>query len=151
MTREDAGPFLILGVDKDADDATIETQLRSRLEAARRGEIKWTESDINWAYGVLTHRDQRVVADAESWNADLASGDVRRLTRLYRTDSVVPGWEPLDPEPPSELPEPNFDLSEFIASLSEPSLPLELPAVDAWLERFAVIGTDPWGPDVLGS
>lgn len=151
MTREDAGPFLILGIDKDADAAGIEVQYQARLELTRRGDIKWTDSDLAWAREQLVDRDRRTAADADSWNADLASGDVRRLSRLYRTDSLIPGWEPMDPEPPAELPQANIDLDALIAGMETPSVPLELPAIARWLDRCAAIGLDPWGTDVLGS
>jgi hypothetical protein len=150
MTREDAGPFLILGIDKDADAASIESQYQARLDLMRRGDIKWSESDLTWAREQLVDRDRRTVADADSWNADLASGDVRRLSRLYRTDSLIPGWEPMDPEPPAELPQANIDLDAIIAKMPTPAVPLELPAIARWLDRCSAIGLDPWGTDVLG-
>jgi hypothetical protein len=151
MTREDAGPFLILGIDKDADAASIESQYQLRLGMSQRSEIKWTDGDLAWAREQLLDRDLRTAADANSLNADLASGDVRRLSRLYRIDSVVPAWEPMDPEPPAELPEANIDLAALVADMPTPTVPLELPAITRWLDRCAAIGLDPWAADVLGT
>lgn len=151
MTRNDAGPFLVLGIDKDADDACVTAQFEARLELARRHEINWTEADLIWARDQLLTQDLRTIADAESWNVDLASGDVRRLARLYRVDSDIPSWEPIDPEPPAELPEAKIDVSTLIAELPAPTLPLDFPAVDRWLDQYANIGIDPWSTEIFGN
>lgn len=151
MIREEAGPFLILGIDKDANDASVEAQYELRKLASQRGELKWSADDIEWARDQLLNSDRRVIADADSWNTDIASGDVLRLIRLYRMENTSAGWEPLDPEPPAELPITNIDMDALVAELSLPDAPLELPAIARWLERCGSVGLDPWSPDVFGN
>ncbi len=151
MIREDAGPFLILGIDKDANNASVEAQYESRMSASQRGELKWSASDLEWAREQLLNADRRVVADADSWNTDIASGDVHRLIRLYRMENTSAGWEPLDPEPPAELPITNIDMDALVAELPLPDAPLELPAIARWLERCGAVGLDPWSADVFGN
>lgn len=150
MTREDAGPFIVLGVDKDADTATIEAQYQARLFPARRGELTWSVSDLDWAQEQLSDAERRVAADAESWNIDNAAGDVRRLMRLYRLENNATSWEPLDPEPPVTLPEPTMDMAAIMSELQMPDAPLDLPAISAWLANCGSVGANPWAAEVLG-
>jgi hypothetical protein len=144
--RELVGPFLILGVDKDADEATIEAHWAERVLWCRKGTTKLSLEDVHWAREVLRDPKRRPEADAASLNADLASGEVRRLARLYHIDGAAPGWEPLDPEPPIELPAtPDADPQAIAAEFPSPDAPLELPATSRWLEHFAATAIDPWG------
>src|SRR5262245_9068235 len=103
MNRETVGPFLVIGVDKDADAADIESQFAQRFTEVRRGEGRWSEADLIWARSILLDPELRIIADAENLNPDTASGEVRRLARVYHVDGSPPGWEPYDPEPPAEL------------------------------------------------
>jgi hypothetical protein len=150
-TREVAGPFLILGVDKDVDEATVDAHWAERVLWCRKGQTRLALEDVHWARELLRDPSRRPAADAASLNADLATGEVRRLARLYHIDGSPPGWEPLDPEPPIELPAAiEADAAEIAAEFTPPDVPLELPATARWLEHFAAAALDPWGVDVVG-
>jgi hypothetical protein len=145
-----AGPFIILGVDKDVDPAALPAIAAERLEAVRRGELQWSEADVLAAVELLRSRERRLAADADNFNADLASGEVRRLARLYHLDGSPPGWEPMDPEPPADLPDAELDAAALAASLPAPDVPLELPSVAAWLLRYGEAANDPWTQELNG-
>ena len=51
--RELVGPFLILGVDKDADEATIDAHWAERVLWCRKGTTKLSLEDVHWAREVL--------------------------------------------------------------------------------------------------
>ena len=144
LPRERVGPFLILGVPKDADAETIEAHWAERVLWARQGKTRIPLADIHWARAVLRDPAQRLAADAAGLNPDTAGGELRRLARLYGLDPSRPGWQPLDPEPPAaavDAPDP----AEIRPTLPAPAVPLELPGVAHWLEEFARAPLDPWG------
>src|SRR5919204_3768852 len=105
LPREQMGPFLLLGVDKDADKEQIEASWAQRIIWARKNQIRTALGDVNWARDVLNDPARRVKADVTSLNADTAAAVLRRLTELYGA------WQPLDVEkplgdyvPPTEVP-----------------------------------------------
>lgn len=144
MNISDVGPYIILGIDKDADPATLPEVCARRVEAARAGELTWTEEQIVAALEVLHAPEERLESDVESFNTDIASGEVRRLARLYRVDGGGPAWEPMDPEPPTELTELTFDAAGLAAEAPAPDVPLELPSVETWLTQYAAGASNPW-------
>jgi hypothetical protein len=149
--RDLFGPFLILGVDKDADEATVDSHWAERVLWCRQGQTQLSLEDVHWAREQLRDPSRRPNADAASLNADLATGEVRRLARLYHIDGSPPGWEPLDPEPMIDLPAAvEADPVAIAAELAHPDVPLELPAAGRWLEHFVAAALDPWGVDALG-
>ena len=149
--REYAGPFLVLGVDKDADEATVDSHWAERVLWCRKGQTQLALEDVHWAREQLRDSSRRPTADASSLNADLASGEVRRLSRLYHIDGSPPGWEPLDPEPAIDLPAAiDADPVAMVAEFPQPDVPLELPATSKWLDHFVAAALDPWGVDAIG-
>ena len=109
LPRERVGPFLILGVPKDADEETIEAAWAVRVLWARQGKTRIPLEDIHWARAVLRDPEQRLAADVASLNPDTAADELRRLTKLWHLDGR-PDWEPLDPDPPAvdaEVPDPD--------------------------------------------
>jgi hypothetical protein len=150
--REMAGPFLILGVDKDVDDAKIESQYELQRAAVERGECHWSIDDLEWAKRILNDPYRRLEADLDNLNSDLASGEVHRLQRLYHLDGSPPGWEAIDPEPPIDLPNNDaIDPLTLTKDIPTPEIPFELPAINAWLEQFAAAITDPWTMELSGN
>jgi hypothetical protein len=143
LPRERVGPFLILGVAKDADEPTIEAAWAQRVLWARQGKTRVPLEDIHWARAVLRDPDARLAADAASLNPDIAGDELRRLTKLWHLDGR-PGWPPLDPEPPTiEAAVP--DIAAVKPSIPAPAVPLDLPGVARWLDEFARGPIDPWG------
>src|SRR5688572_1680666 len=63
LPRNQVGPFLILGVDKDAPRDAIEAAWAQRLIWARKGQTPVPLEDINWAREVLNDPDRRLRAD----------------------------------------------------------------------------------------
>lgn len=143
LPREQVGPFLILGVPKDADDATIEAAWAQRVLWARQGRSRTSLLDIHWARAVLRDPEQRLAADAASLNPDISGEELRRLARLWGLDGGRPTWKPLDPDPPdvaADVPDPD----DLRPNVPAPAVPVELPGVPRWLEEFATAPLDPW-------
>jgi len=155
LPREQIGPFLLLGLDKDASALEIETHWAQRIIWARKGEIAIQLSDINWAREVLTDPERRVRADVTSLNTETAD---KVLSHLARQHGLTTGgelsWQPLDtgeptgnPVPPVELPSPEQVLSEAAV----PPIAQEMPAVAALLAEFVEQPLDPWNLTLLPS
>ena len=143
LPRERAGPFLILGVAKDADDETIDAAWAQGVLWARQGKTAIPLEDIHWARAVLRDPDQRLAADVESLNPDIAGEELRQLSRLWNVDGR-PDWTPLDPDPPAvaaDVPDP----AALRPTVSAPAVPVDLPGVARWLDEFARGPFDPWG------
>ena len=64
LPRTQIGPFLILGVEKDASREVIEAAWAEKVKQARRGQVKTPLEDINWAREMLTSKDSRIRCDA---------------------------------------------------------------------------------------
>src|SRR6476469_5579950 len=58
LPREQMGPFLILGLDKNADKVTAERHWADRIKWARRQLIKVALEDINWARDVMNDTER---------------------------------------------------------------------------------------------
>ena len=147
LPRERVGPFLILGIPKDADDEAIEAAWAQRVLWARQGKTAIPLEDIHWARALLRDPDQRLAADAASLNPDIASEELRRLTRLWKLDGR-PDWAPLDPNPPAletDVPDP----AAIRPTVAAPSVPVDLPGVARWLDDFARGPLDPWGLNLV--
>jgi hypothetical protein len=150
LPREQMGPFLILGIDKDADNKEMEAHWAQRLIWARAKQIRIPLEDINWAKEMLQDRDRRVLADILSLNPDTLAGEMRQLLQLEKHGALEPeepGWTPVEPPLPElpEMPADRFPEMEMVrASLTIPDIPLELPAIDRMLREVASTPIDPW-------
>jgi hypothetical protein len=150
LPREQIGPFMILGVDKDAPSAEVEAHWAQRLIWARGKQIRTPLEDVNWAKEVLLDRDRRVMADAVSLNPDTSGGELRQLLAKHGPlEPEVPTWSPRECPPP-ELPDPPPNLipdpAALRATLPTPEVPVELPAVSRLLEEIRTAPMDPWNP-----
>jgi hypothetical protein len=148
LPREQIGPFLILGVDKDAANAEVEAHWAQRLIWARSKQVRTPLEDVNWAKEVLLDRDRRVMADAVSLNPDTTAGELRQLLEKHGPlEPEIPTWTPLE-GPPPELPEPPPNLipeaDAVRAGLTLPEIPVELPAVTRMLDELRTAELDPW-------
>jgi hypothetical protein len=149
LPREQMGPFLILGVEKDADKEQVEAAWAARVIAARKNQVRVALEDINWARELINDPDRRIRADTTSINPDTAEGTLRQLAERFGVagPTSAPGWKPWDVEKPLadyspaiEVPHPE----EIRRDLQVPEVPRELPAV-AWLvEQFVKEPIDPW-------
>jgi hypothetical protein len=147
LPRDQIGPFLILGLDKDADPEQIEANWAERLKWARKNQTRLALEDINWAREILRDPDRRVVADAASLNVETTDGVLRSLAQRYTAGKGASLWQPLDVEkpladytPPAEIPEAR----EVLAAITVPEVPREVPMVTALLDRLAQEALDPW-------
>ncbi|HZU38739.1 MAG TPA: hypothetical protein VFA18_22620 [Gemmataceae bacterium] len=146
LPREQMGPFLMLGLDKDASAEAIEAHWRQRLAWAERGLGPATASDLNWARDVLNDPQHRVRADVASLNVDTTARRVRQQARQYGLEGGAPLWQPLDiEEPPAEptavsLPDPD----SIGASIVLPAMPPEAPAAAYLLAQWVSAPLDPW-------
>jgi hypothetical protein len=153
LPREQIGPFLLLGLDKDADKEQIEANWAERVKWARKNLVRTALEDINWAREVLNDADRRVRADAASLNADTGEGVLRNLVRRYTGKEGNSLWRPLDVEkpladyvPPTEVP----DVNTVLAGIAVPEVPQEVPMVTHLLERLVREPLDPWGlPEMM--
>jgi hypothetical protein len=156
LPREQVGPFLILGLDKDADKDQIEANWARRIIWARKGQTRLPLEDINWAREAVSDPEKRLRADVLSLNVDLSDGTLRRLGQRYGLAGAAPaaGWQPLDREkelshyvPAVEVPDPEA----VRAAIAVPEVPAEVPAAGRLLEEFARAPLDPWADDLLGA
>jgi hypothetical protein len=152
LPRTQIGPFLLLGVDKDADRDTIEANWAQRLIWARKVQTRSSLEDINWAREVVNNPEQRLRADAVALNLDTTEGTLRKLRERFqgKRPSEV-GARPLDLEkwvgdytPPVPVP----TVEELRQNVHVPELPREVPAVRVLLEDFARAAVDPWQIDL---
>jgi hypothetical protein len=153
LPREQAGPFLLLGIPKDAPKDQIEANWAERVKWARKNAIKVPLEDVNWAREMLADVDKRLRSDAASLNADTVDGLLSQLCKRYGGGGPKPGraWQPLDSEkpladyvPPAEVPDHNA----LRQALAVPAVPEELPAAPLLLERLALAPLDPWALDL---
>lgn len=148
LPRTNVGPFLILGVDKNADREAVESAWAQRLIWARKNMTKTPLEDINWAREMLGDSERRTRADAGSLNVDTTDGVLKQLRERFqgRERSTV-GCKPLDVEknladyqPPTAPP----DLEETRRTIPPPNVPRDVPAVQVILEEFVRPPIDPW-------
>ena len=155
LPREQIGPFLILGLDKDAAKDEIEANWAKRVIWARKGQVRVPLEDINWAREMVSDPERRPRCDAGSLNADTVDGTVRRLCARHGAGGEAeagPAWQPLDREkdlsdygPAVTVPDPEA----LRAAIAVPDVPHAVPAVGRLLEQFRAVPLDPWAPDLL--
>jgi hypothetical protein len=147
LAREKIGPFILLGLEKDASPEEIESHWAHRVIGARKNQIGIALTEVNWAREVLNDPDKRVRADAASLNTDITAGILQDLAHRYGIGPDGPGWKPLDVDrqpgkstPPVEIPDPE----EIHRSISIPEPPDDLPGVKWVLDQFLKEPIDPW-------
>src|SRR5262249_1448904 len=131
LPRTQVGPYLLLGVDKDADRETIEAAWAKRLIWARKGLTKSPLEDINWAREMLSEADRRIKADAASLNVDTSDGVLKGFCERFEGKQQAPaGCRPIDIEksladyqPPTPIP----DSEEIRRAIPVPEIPREVP------------------------
>src|SRR5438445_5802794 len=133
LPREKIGPFIFLGLEKDAGPEEIEAHWAQRLIWARKNLIPIALTEINWAREVLNDPDKRVRADAASLNVDVTPRVLQDLTQRYGVDPASPSWLPLQVDqplseavPPVEIP----DAEEIRKAIPIPEVPDDLPGVN---------------------
>jgi hypothetical protein len=144
LPRSQVGPFLILGVDKDAEKDVMEAGWAQRLIWARRSQIATPLEDINWARDTLNDAQRRMMAEAVSLNVDTVAGTLKSL----RQDQFgKAGCKPIDVEkdladysPDVALP----SLDELRRSIVPPPIPGDVPAVALLLAKMIGEPVDPW-------
>jgi hypothetical protein len=148
LPREQVGPFLILGLSKDADAKQVEAHWAQRVIWARKNQIGVPLEDVNWAREILNDPDKRVRADVASFNLDTLDEPLKKLARRYEAPagSAATG-RPQDVEkvpdgggPPAEVP----DLDELRRAVALPDVPEDFPAVARLLDQLARQPLDPW-------
>jgi hypothetical protein len=147
LPREQIGPFLLLGLDKDAGQEQIEANWAKRVIWARKQQTRLALEDINWSREVLNDAGRRVRADGTSLNPDTIAGTARRLARRYSGLDGTPLWQPLERDQPTtaHLPTlPGPDPEEVRGQIPSPVLPCEVPALARMLKNWVGICPDPW-------
>lgn len=149
--RANIGPFLLLGLDKNADKEAIEAGWAQRLIWARKGLIATPLEDINWARDMLGDRQRQWRADASTLNVDTVDRLLKQLEDQYQGKTKVGGCQPIDVEkslagynPPTPVPE----IDEVRQALPVTEPPRDVPAVRAILEQFVRQPLDPWSVDI---
>jgi hypothetical protein len=146
--REQVGPFLLLGLEKDAGPDEVEANWAKRLIWARKKQFRLALEDVNWAREIINQPEHRVRADAVSLNADTVDGMLQRLRKRFGAEENCPiGWQAIDVEKTRDeafslgtIP----DSAEIRANLSLPRLPIGLPAASRVLESYLDAPLDPW-------
>jgi len=154
LSREQIGPYLLLGLDKSADKEKIDANWADRVKLAFKQQLKIPREDVNWAHDILKEIDKRIRCDVQSLNTDTADGILCQMTERYGVTGVKSSrvWQPLDNEkpladymPPAEV--PNAD--EVRAALVAPETPEETPFATELLDVFARQELDPWAVEIL--
>jgi|SRR5262245_51160391 len=147
LPREKIGPFILLGLEKDAGPDAIEAAWAQRVIWARKNQINVALTEVNWARETLNDPDKRLRADVTSLNTDITSGVLQDLAQRYGVGPAGPGWKPLEidwqsrtPSPDPEIPDPE----EILKSISVPEPPDDLPGVKWVLDQFLAEPIDPW-------
>jgi hypothetical protein len=148
LPREQTGPFILLGLDKTADQEAIEASWAQRVIWSRKKQYRIPLEDVNWAREVINDPLRRVRADVNSLNADTADLTLASLAgRAGAGGRKSPGWQPLDREkalgdysPPVEVPA----LPDMIQAAQVPEPPRDMPAVVQLLEDWGRQPLDPW-------
>jgi hypothetical protein len=145
LSREQVGPFLLLGVSKEATREEVEAHWAQRLIAARKGGLSVPLEDINWSRETINDPERRSQALTSTLNADTDNGILRELAERYHVGK--PSWPVVDAEksfadysPPLEMPDP----AEVRSAITLPDLPPDLPAVAWLLDQFIPESLDPW-------
>jgi hypothetical protein len=149
LPRTQIGPFLILGVDKDATRDTIEAAWAEKVKQARRGQIKTPLEDINWAREMLMSKESRIRCDAIAFNIDTTDGTLKKLKDRYqgKTQQAEIRCKPIDTEKwladyAPAIPVPAIEEIRQLVQL--PEVPHDVPAVRVMLENFVKEPLDPW-------
>src|SRR5438270_9636786 len=140
LPRTQVGPFLILGVDKDATREVIEAAWAEKIKQARRGQIKTPLEDINWAREMLTNKETRIRCDAVALNIDTTDSTLKKLRERYQGKQQIEiRCKPIDTEkwladymPPTPVP----TVDELRQLVHLPEIPRDVPAVRVMLENF---------------
>ena len=149
LPREQIGPFLILGIEKDATMDQVEAGWAARLKQARRQSGDVGLEEINWAREVLKDPERRVRADACSLNVDTVDRVLHQLSERFSGQTGGAAWQPRDCEKdlreytiPVKMP----DVEALRAAIVVPMPTRETPAVTRLLEEFArdAATIDPW-------
>ncbi|MFO0968930.1 MAG: hypothetical protein U0793_25540 [Gemmataceae bacterium] len=148
LPRPQIGPFLTLGVDKDADIETIEAAWAQRLIWARKNLISIPLEDINWARDALKDPEKRTRSDAGSLNLETTDGFLQALRKRFQgKDPDTGSCKPIDVEkslanylPPTPVPE----IDQVRQTLPVPVIPTEVPAVPLMLQEALQAELDPW-------
>ena len=155
LSREQIGPYLLLGLDKSADKERIDANWADRVKWSLRQPplIKIPREDVNWAHEILKEIDKRIRSDVCSLNTDTTDGILAQMIERYGVTGGRPGraWQPLDNEkpladyiPPAEAP----TAAEVRAGLTAPEIPEETPFAARLLERLAQQDLDPWAVEL---
>ena len=148
LPREKTGPFLFLGVEKDADGELIEASWARRVIGARKNQIGVPLENINWAREIMNDPLRRVRADVTSLNIDTAERTVSRLENRYSAAaSNGQGWPVRDVEkpladytPPVAVPDPETVRS----AIAVPEVPEDVPALVRFMEGIVQQPLNPW-------
>jgi hypothetical protein len=144
LPREQVGPFLLLGLDKNASKEEIEKNWADRIKWARKQQTNITLEEINWARELLNDTARRMAADAATLNLDTGEGTLAVLQRRY---SAAPSWEAMDEEKPLagyNVPVEVPDLEATRAAIAVPEIPREFPVAASLLRQIAAAPVDPW-------
>ncbi len=147
LAREKIGPFILLGLEKDASPEEIEAHWAQRLIWARKNQTPVALTDVNWAREILNDPDKRVRADAASLNTDITAGVLQDLAQRYGVGPAGPGWKPLVADRPPGKNGPSVDIpdsEEIRKTISVPEPPDDLPGVRWVLDQFLAEPIDPW-------
>ena len=146
LPRDKMGPFLLLGVEKDAATEPIEANWARRVIWARKNQLPVPLENINWARELLRDPERRVRADVTSLNTDVTDRVLQRLQQRYASaDGLLSQMRGGNRAMEEYAPEATIpDVAEVRASISLPAMPREVPAVHEMLSALATLPADPW-------
>jgi hypothetical protein len=148
LPREQTGPFLLLGLPKDADAEAIEANWAKRVIWSRKKQLRIPLEDVNWARETINSPERRIKADILSLNADTMDRALEQLSARFGGNKLRgTTWQPIDREKPLAEYSPATDIPdwrEIRATISLPDASWEMPAVSKILSEMIHEPLDPW-------
>lgn len=150
LPREQIGPYLILGLPKEATRNQIEENWADRIRWVRRNLISIPLGDINWAREMLSTEEKQAQADAASLNTDTASDTLAALLAKYGFASGEI-WKPVDVPTPPETNSPAIEIptpEKILGEIQLRDISHAFPQVPLLLEGMCMKPIDPWALDL---
>lgn len=142
VPREQIGPFLLLGLEKDATPEELQKNWAQRVIWARKKSSLLPLEQVNWAREVLSDPQRRLEADLGSLNADTTP---RPLHSIVSTFALGVPPEPCASAPEPHPVEPVLPRPDALAaSVPLPQIPEHNFGAVALCKTLAGTMKDPW-------
>jgi hypothetical protein len=146
LPKEKMGPFIILGVAKEATPKEIESAFQERLLGIQAGDFPLGEEDIHWAKERLSDPEDRLNADVVSMNAEILNSPIRRMNKSDSENS----WSSRDATTRFNVTiEEDLQLAidAITKDLVVPDLEFDVSKLGRLIKESENPSWDPWNPE----